>query len=279
MANIEHRLELLEAQYLTLRENVAKLEKVQYKIRDQIGFIEYMAKGPNYPDSLEERISEIAKAVDIVKNHLGIGSSSTSSIMVHTSQSSQFQVPQPPVASEQPQYAQQPQQPQYAQQPQQPQYAQQPQQPQYAQQPQQSQYAQPQVSSQSAYVQPGAVPAPQQPVATAAYQPPVQTAQPASIGGANIGTAQSAVPAPQPPIQPVEKMRQEVQKQLQSQMGTAQDQTLYYQPGPQSPPPQPAPAPAPQAPGNQSSQPVLRPQGGAANSAKKRKTVFKINPK
>ena len=273
MADLEHRLELLETQYLTLRESVAKLEKVQYKIRDQIGFIEYMAKGPNYPDSLEERISQIIKAVDQIKHHLGMPDSSASSVMVHSSQSSQFVYAQTPQSvSAQSGYVQ----PGNVPAPQHPLSA-------------QSGYAQP--APQTGYAQPGAVPAPQQPIATSQYQPAPQVQQPASIpapqqpvsiGGSAIGSPQSAVPAPQPPIttsQPAERMRQEVQRQLQNQMAAAEDKTLYYQPGPQSPPP--AVPVQQQAPSNQSSQPVLRPQEpqGGAKSSKRRKTVFRINPK
>ncbi len=56
MEEIIHRMELLESRYISLRESISKLEKIQYKIRDQIGFIEYMAKAPNYPHSLETRM-------------------------------------------------------------------------------------------------------------------------------------------------------------------------------------------------------------------------------
>lgn len=70
MSNIETRLNLLETQYMNLRETVSKLEKIHYTIREHVGLIEYLAKSPNLPDSLEERVTAIIVAVNQIQDEL-----------------------------------------------------------------------------------------------------------------------------------------------------------------------------------------------------------------
>jgi hypothetical protein len=70
MDEIRHRFDLVDKQYLKIRENVAKIEKVQYMIREQVGFIEYMAMAPNYPNSLEERMQGIINVVEQIRYYL-----------------------------------------------------------------------------------------------------------------------------------------------------------------------------------------------------------------
>jgi hypothetical protein len=60
---IEDRLDLLEQRYMITRERLSKLERVQYQIRDQIGFIQYLSKDPSSQKPIETRLTEIYQAI------------------------------------------------------------------------------------------------------------------------------------------------------------------------------------------------------------------------
>lgn len=64
------RIELLEERYLITRERLSKLERVQYQIRDQIGFIQFLSKDPSSQKPIEDRLTEIYGALGEILNQL-----------------------------------------------------------------------------------------------------------------------------------------------------------------------------------------------------------------
>ncbi|MCM8531613.1 MAG: hypothetical protein NE330_10670 [Lentisphaeraceae bacterium] len=63
MSTIEDRLDLLEQRYLVTRERMSKLERVQYQLREQIGFIQYLSKDEENQRPIEDRLNEIYLAL------------------------------------------------------------------------------------------------------------------------------------------------------------------------------------------------------------------------
>ena len=63
MSDIEDRLDLLEQRYLITRERISKLERVQYQLREQIGFIQYLSKDKENQKPVEDRLTEIYLAL------------------------------------------------------------------------------------------------------------------------------------------------------------------------------------------------------------------------
>ncbi|MCM8536680.1 MAG: hypothetical protein NE334_12150 [Lentisphaeraceae bacterium] len=63
MSTIEDRLDLLEQRYLITRERISKLERVQYQLREQIGFIQYLSKDEENQKPIEDRLTEIYLAL------------------------------------------------------------------------------------------------------------------------------------------------------------------------------------------------------------------------
>ena len=95
--DILDRLELLEQRYLVTRERLSKLERVQYQIRDQIGFIQFLSKDLSSQKPIEERLTEIYSALGEILTQIdGIQNTTLPS----ASQFVAAQVPQPAIPAQ-----------------------------------------------------------------------------------------------------------------------------------------------------------------------------------